>query len=61
MWAVGDIFHLHHSAIGSTMTFVKGACALGLTLLFASLSYRFFETPFLRMKKRHEIIESRPV
>ncbi len=34
---------------------------MGLTILLASLSYRYFETPFLRMKKRHEVIESRPV
>ena len=61
IWAVGGFFHLHHSAIGSAMTFVKGVCALGLTLLVASFSYRLFETPFLRLKKRHEIIESRPV
>ncbi|HXU45879.1 MAG TPA: acyltransferase [Thermoanaerobaculia bacterium] len=27
-------------------------CALGLTLLLAHLSYRYFETPFLRLKDR---------
>jgi peptidoglycan/LPS O-acetylase OafA/YrhL len=32
-----------------------------LTLLLAALSYRFFETPFLLMKKRNAIIESQPV
>ncbi len=34
---------------------------LGLTILIAALSYRYFESPFLRMKKRHSIIESQPI
>jgi len=34
---------------------------LGLTILMAALSYRYFETPFLKMKKRHAIIESQPI
>ena len=32
-----------------------------LTVVVASLSYRFFETPFLRMKERFEIVKSRTV
>jgi peptidoglycan/LPS O-acetylase OafA/YrhL len=32
-----------------------------LTFLIAALSYRYFETPFLRMKKRHALIESQPI
>lgn len=35
--------------------------AFSLTVLIAELSYRFFETPFLKLKKRHAIIESQPV
>jgi peptidoglycan/LPS O-acetylase OafA/YrhL len=35
--------------------------ALGLTVLFAALSYRYFETPFLKMKKRHSVIQSQPI
>ncbi len=31
---------------------LSGALALGGTLLLASLSYRYFETPFLRLKSR---------
>jgi peptidoglycan/LPS O-acetylase OafA/YrhL len=27
----------------------------------ASLSYRYFETPFLKLKKRHAVIESQPI
>jgi peptidoglycan/LPS O-acetylase OafA/YrhL len=34
---------------------------LGLTLLAAVLSYRYLETPFLRMKMRHSVIESQPI
>jgi peptidoglycan/LPS O-acetylase OafA/YrhL len=34
---------------------------LGLTILMAVLSYRYFETPFLKMKKRHSVIESQPI
>ena len=33
----------------------------GLTVLLAELSYRYFETPFLKMKKRHSVVESEPV
>jgi peptidoglycan/LPS O-acetylase OafA/YrhL len=34
---------------------------LGLTILAAAISYRYFETPFLKMKKRHSVIESQPI
>jgi peptidoglycan/LPS O-acetylase OafA/YrhL len=34
---------------------------IGLTLLAAALSYRYFETPFLKMKKRHSVIDSQPI
>lgn len=34
---------------------------LGLTILAASLSYRFLETPFLKLKKRHAVIQSQPI
>ena len=32
-----------------------------LTILMAALSYRYLETPFLKMKKRHSVIESQPI
>jgi len=51
----------HHVSVGSGLMVLKGATALGMTILLASLSYRFFEAPFLRMKRRFEIVESRPV
>lgn len=34
---------------------------LGLTILVAVLSYRYVETPFLKLKKRHSVIESQPI
>ena len=33
---------------------------LGLNVLMAALSFRYFVTPFLKMKKRHSVIESDP-
>jgi peptidoglycan/LPS O-acetylase OafA/YrhL len=51
----------HQVAVGSGIMLVKGAAALGIAILLASLSYRFFERPFLRMKERFEIVRSRPV
>jgi len=32
----------------------------GLTVLMAALSYRYIETPFLRMKTRHAVIQTQP-
>ncbi|MGP0018334.1 MAG: acyltransferase family protein [Candidatus Sulfotelmatobacter sp.] len=34
---------------------------LAMTLLMASLSYRFYESPFLRLKERFAFVRSRPV
>ena len=31
------------------------------TFLLAALSYRYLEMPFLRMKKRHTVIEAQPI
>ena len=35
-------------------------CALGVTIAIAATSYRFLETPFLRLKSRLALIPSRP-
>jgi peptidoglycan/LPS O-acetylase OafA/YrhL len=40
---------------------LREALALLLTSALALLSYRFFETPFLKMKQHLEVIPSRPV
>ena len=37
------------------------AAALLLTILAATVSYRFLETPFLRLKERFAVVSSRPV
>jgi len=34
---------------------------LALTILMASISYRYFELPFIRLKKRYTVIDSRPL
>jgi len=51
----------HHVADGIVLVVLEGATGLGITMLLAACSYRFFESPFLRMKKRFEIVESHPV
>lgn len=50
-----------HVAFASPVFFLKAVVATGLTFFAAALSYRYFETPFLRRKKRHSLIESQPV
>jgi peptidoglycan/LPS O-acetylase OafA/YrhL len=37
------------------------ALGLGITIALAALSYRYLETPFLRMKERFAHVSSRPV
>lgn len=44
---------LRHSA--------RMGAALAFTMLAAALSYRFVETPFLKLKERFEVVQSRPV
>jgi peptidoglycan/LPS O-acetylase OafA/YrhL len=61
MWATGGIFRAHHVSLGSGIALAKGGCAITLTVSIAALSYRFFETPFLKLKKGHEVVESRPI
>ena len=51
----------HQEAPGIATRLLKNATALCITILLASLSYHFFESPFLRLKKRFEIVKSRPV
>lgn len=37
------------------------SATFGITVGIAAISYRYFETPFLKIKKRYEVIRSRPV
>lgn len=47
----------HHRAI----YLLRICTAFGLTVGMAALSYRYFEMPFLKMKRRYTVIESQPV
>jgi peptidoglycan/LPS O-acetylase OafA/YrhL len=51
----------HHQIEKTTANAVELALALVLTVLMASLSYRFFEAPILRYKKRFEFIRTRSI
>ncbi len=51
----------HVASMKSPLYLLKGGLSLGLIFLVAATSYRYFETPFLRMKKRHAVIESQPI
>jgi len=50
-----------HINIGSHLPLIRNALALGLTILTAALSYRYIETPFLRLKNHFARIQSRPI
>jgi peptidoglycan/LPS O-acetylase OafA/YrhL len=51
----------HLASIASPLFFLKAVVTLGLNILMAATSYHFFELPFLKMKKRHTVIESEPI
>ena len=44
----------------ASMWIVRTALAAFITLIFADISYRYFEKPFLRMKRKFTYVESRP-
>jgi peptidoglycan/LPS O-acetylase OafA/YrhL len=61
---IRNVVALNHpvlNALKGPIYLLNLVLTLGLTILIASLSYRYFETPFLRMKKRHSVIESQPI
>jgi peptidoglycan/LPS O-acetylase OafA/YrhL len=51
----------HFLSVSNPAYYLKTVLAALLTFLMAALSYRYIETPFLRMKKRHAVIESQPI
>ncbi len=55
------VIYLLAAEAGFIPAILRKLLALALTVLLAWLSYRFFETPFLRLKERFEIVRSRPV
>lgn len=50
-----------YATFTGTKFLLSFATSAGMTLVMASLSYRYLETPFLRIKKRHAVIESQPI
>jgi peptidoglycan/LPS O-acetylase OafA/YrhL len=53
---------LHGSPkIAAALLTLRIPLALALTVAIACLSYRFFETPFLRMKERFTFVQSRGI
>jgi peptidoglycan/LPS O-acetylase OafA/YrhL len=56
------VFRWHSAQPGSgTPVAARLPMALAITIIFAALSYRFFESPFLRLKERFTFIPSRKV
>ncbi len=45
-------------AIGGINNWILYPLALAFTIFIAALSYRYFETPFMRLKKKHTRVES---
>ena len=56
-----DHLEIGHRASLAIANHPLRACVSGLTILAAATSYRYFETPFLKLKKRHSVIESQPI
>jgi peptidoglycan/LPS O-acetylase OafA/YrhL len=50
----------HAVSFISPLFFLKTVLAVGLNILMAAISYRYFETPFLKIKKRYSVVESEP-
>ena len=56
------LLHRAEGTLGQTaFVTIRGLAALALTIGIASLSYRYFEAPILRYKRRFERIVTRPV
>lgn len=64
-WAILWPSQTHRSSWSNSLLATRAAiillAALGTDLLFATLSYRFLESPFLRMKDRFTYVRSRQV
>jgi len=51
----------HVASLESLLNLIKGVISLVITFVLAAISYHFFETPFLKIKKRFAAIESQPI
>lgn len=65
IWWVYIVFFLYRHFIsrvgGAPLFWVQCLVAMPLTIVVAHFSYRWFESPFLRLKERFEVVRSRPV
>jgi len=62
-FALDTAYHLlgHGAQVSIRDRILRVCFSFGLTILMAGFSYRYFETPFLKMKKRHSVIDSEPL
>jgi len=51
----------HGAQVAFSTRILRVVISFVLTCLMAAISYRYFETPFLKLKKRHAVIDSQPV
>lgn len=58
---VQEALQAHHLAPALGTGFQTVLIGFALTVVLAALSYRWLETPFLRLKERIEVIRSRPI
>jgi peptidoglycan/LPS O-acetylase OafA/YrhL len=61
MYLTNHVLFGHLATIASPILFLKAGSEFGLTVLMATLSYRYYEKPFLKLKKRHTVVESEPI
>jgi peptidoglycan/LPS O-acetylase OafA/YrhL len=61
MYITNHVLFGHLATVASPIVLLKAGSEFGLTVLMAAVSYRYFETPFLLLKKRHTVVESEPV
>ncbi len=61
LYVMNRLFVETRGSFASPTYFIKTGGGYMLTILMASISYRYLETPFLKIKKRHTIIESQPL
>jgi peptidoglycan/LPS O-acetylase OafA/YrhL len=54
-------FGSNHSAVGLSLFVADRIVALALTIALAALSYKYLESPWLRLKSRFTFVESRAV
>ena len=56
---VGAVYVVGIRNPGYLLSVVRYLAALGMTVVLAALSYRYFEKPFLKLKSRFTFVESR--